>query len=185
MREDQDRVKVFWIIILIIGLIMGVILTLIGPNIVNFVFFEHSNNFLVVTPFIANILVGIATILFCVASAFMITEKKVIKGVATVVLITSLVVLYSGFTNYTIFSTEDITVKTPFSKTVYDWGDLEAASKTNIIEDERTGVDAIEFKFTFSNGEIIEISVNPGGESWRLNRLESHISNNGVNLVEH
>ncbi|MGM8214645.1 hypothetical protein ACLIA0_03620 [Bacillaceae bacterium W0354] len=177
---EEDRSTVFWIVLLTLGFLIGIILALLGPNIVHFVLFEYGDNFLISTPFISNILIGIATVVFCLGCAGMLFERKLIKGIAILLLITSLVLVYSGFTNYTIYSENDITIKTPLDKTVYQWSDAESATLSSVSGEQAESVFNVEI--VFNDGFTSEVKINQSRESRKYSRLKNLLQDNGVKV---
>ncbi|MEH7222227.1 hypothetical protein V7112_00325 [Bacillus sp. JJ1566] len=109
MRLLQRIDKAYWVVLLIISIIIGVIFGFIGPNFIHHFFFKHGDTFLVLTPFISSILMFIAVgffILFCIG---MIVENKGWNYIGILFLVCSIGMgYYAGFGNYTLISNNEI-----------------------------------------------------------------------------
>lgn len=180
---EVDRNKTVWIIMLVMGLIIGILLALMGPNIAHIFFFQYGENFIVSTPFISNILVGIATIVFCIGCIGMLFDRTIIKIIGSLVLIVSLFMLYSGFTHYTIFSNDEITIREPISKVIYEWDEVESAQLSSVSDEVGNNIEGIlRIVLTFNDGNELAVKINTSQESWRYNRLRGILNYHGVNM---
>ncbi|MDR4890270.1 hypothetical protein RGU12_22470 [Fredinandcohnia sp. QZ13] len=128
--------KAYWVVLLIISIIVGVIVGFIGPTIFHHIFFKNGDTFLVLTPSISNIFMFIAVgffILFCIG---MIVENKKWNYVGILFLVCSIAMgYYASFGNYTLISNNEITIKKSMSEKVYKWDEIKEVAYINETEE--------------------------------------------------
>ncbi|WP_077617551.1 hypothetical protein [Bacillus sinesaloumensis] len=160
MLEKID--KAYWVVLLIISLIVGIILGFIGPNMIHHILFKHGETFYVLTPFLSNILMLVAVgcfVLFCIGMLF---EKKKWNYTGLGFLVISILISYfANFGNYTLFSEQDITFKKMLTKEVYHWKDIQEASliEEYIKKGNTTVGGNKQFYFTFTNNKEVELEI--------------------------
>ncbi|MBU6081508.1 hypothetical protein [Allobacillus halotolerans] len=131
MDEEVQR-KVLWVIGAIILGITGILVSLIGPNMILYYLYEHNqtNVFLIDVPIIANILLGIGTLSFVMFCILMIFERKMIKAAGILMLVIGLGLSYVSFNLYNMFAVDEITIKKPLDKENFTWSEIESAAFT-------------------------------------------------------
>jgi len=119
--------KTYWVVLLIIGGITGVLSGFFGPDLIHNTLFKHGDTFWVITPSSANISMFVAAgffILFCIGMIF-VNKKWNYVGIIFLVL-SILLGYYANFGNYTLVSEHEIIFKN-ITKDVYQWDDIKQA----------------------------------------------------------
>ncbi|MCC3356054.1 hypothetical protein [Bacillus sp. REN16] len=162
----QNINKAYWVVLLIISTIVGVISGFIGPNLVQQVLFKHSGTFLVLTPFISNIFTFIAFgffILFCIG---MIVENKIWNYIGILFLVASIGTgYYASVANYTLISNNDITFKKQMSEDVYKWDEI---TEVAYLHESQDPIYKIQLIFENGKEELLEINRQHIQEFYRI-----------------
>lgn len=167
--------KTYWVILLIIGVVIGFLAGLAGPNVIHHTFFKHDETFFVITPYSANIYMFVAAgffVLFCIG---MILSKKAWNYLGLLCLVLSIAAgSFSLLGNYTLVSLDDITVVKSMKKEVYEWNDITEATYLDKYES-----DGRELHLTFNDGyekTIILENVNI------INLIEQRLAQNDIEI---
>lgn len=169
LQTDRDT---YWLVILIIGGISGIICSLLGPNLIHFLLFKSEDTFLVITPFLSNILTFLATIIFVMACIGMILDRKVSTYVGILFLVVSITIgCFGNFGYYTLISYEDITLKKHMSEEIYKWEDIKEAKSIDVTN---ASIKKIQLTFIDGNEEILEINRVYGGEIRIIQNMFHH-----------
>ncbi|MEH7384414.1 hypothetical protein V7147_03220 [Bacillus sp. JJ1521] len=164
----QNINKAYWVVLLIIGVIVGVIAGFIGPNVVQQVAFKHSGTFLVLTPFISNILTFIAFGLFILFCIGMIFEDKIWNYIGILFLVASIGMgYYASFGNYTLISNNDITFKKQMSENVYRWDEI---TEVAYLHETQDPIYKIQLFFENGKEEVLEINRQHVQEFYKIQR---------------
>ncbi|MEH7234656.1 hypothetical protein [Bacillus sp. JJ1562] len=148
--------KGYWVVLLIISIIIGVIVGFIGPSLIHHFFFKHGDTFLVLTPFISSILMFVAVgffILFCIGMIF---ENKVWNYIGILFLVFSISMgYYASFGNYTLISKNEITFKKSMSESIYKWDEIKEAAYINETQEPVKRIHLV-----FENGKEETLEIN-------------------------
>lgn len=125
MLEKID--KTYWVVLLIIGGITGVLSGFFGPDLIHNTLFKHGDTFWVITPTIANTTMFVAAVFFVLFCIGMIFENKKWNYAGIFFLLISITLCYyANFGVYTLVSDHEITLKN-LTKDVYQWDDIKQA----------------------------------------------------------
>ncbi|MBE4909132.1 hypothetical protein IMZ08_13775 [Bacillus luteolus] len=154
MRQiDRDT---YWLVLLIIGGLSGLISSFIGPNLLHFLMFQSGDTILVQTPFLTNILTFIATGIFVMACIGMILERKIWTYAGTLLLVVSIAIgCYANLGYYTLVSYNDITIKNHMLEEKYNWEEIEEAK---VIDNTNESIKKIQLTFKNGKEELLEIN---------------------------
>ncbi|MFT4414184.1 hypothetical protein ACLM5H_10020 [Fredinandcohnia humi] len=159
--------KTYWVVLLIIGGIIGILSGYIGPDLIHQIFFKHGDTFWVITPFSANIFMFVATgffVLFCIG---MIYKNKVFNYIGIMFFVFSIATgCYALLGNYILVSMNDITTVKSMTNEVYEWNEItEATYLDKYVSDGR------KIQLTFQDGKEETLEIN----DFNINKLIEQI----------
>lgn len=167
--------KTYWVVLLIIGVIIGFFAGLFGPDLVHHTYFKHDDTFMVITPFAANKFMYIAAgffVLFCIGMIF---EKKVWNYVGMLFLLLSIATGYFSLAgNYTLVSLDEITIVESLQKDVYGWNEI--AEATYLDEYQYNGR---ELHLTFNDGKEKTIEIDRPSI---VKLIEQRLNQHGIDI---
>ncbi|MBE4909131.1 hypothetical protein IMZ08_13770 [Bacillus luteolus] len=167
--------KTYWVVLLIIGVVIGFLSGLAGPDLVHHTYFKHDDTFMVITPFAANILMFIAAgffILFCIGMIF---EKKVWNYVGILFLLLSIAMGYISLAgNYTLVSLDEITIVKSLQKEEYGWNEIAEATYLDEYQ-----YDGRELHLIFNDGNEKTIEID---SPTIVKLIEQRLAQNGIDI---
>ncbi|MGM8214913.1 hypothetical protein ACLIA0_04980 [Bacillaceae bacterium W0354] len=172
--REEERYRLALIVALVIGAFLTIILALVGPDIVQMLLFKHGDTFFILTPFKANIYIGVSGLLFCIACLLLLFEKRLLIILGIVLFIPFLFLFYAGFSYYTLFNNDEITINQPLSTQVYSWEDLEDAT---YLKDSPEDMFPSGIQLQFNDGTIVEVFE----ERIRYSKIIYHVKRVGLN----
>ncbi|MFS0864875.1 hypothetical protein [Fredinandcohnia sp. 179-A 10B2 NHS] len=175
--------KTYWVVLLIIGGITGVLYGFLGPDLIHNTLFKHGDTFWVITPPIANTTMFVAVgffVLFCIGMIFE-NKKWNYAGIFFLVVSISLG-YYANFGVYTLVSDQEITFKN-ITKEVYQWDDIKEAiyiDEGYKKEENITVAGDKKFHLTFMDNKDVTFDIT--NRSLMANKIKHKLEENHIQI---
>jgi len=177
MNREFREGNLVWSVLGIITIIIGLLFSFVGPNLIHFILFTAGDLLITYTPIISNYIFAISVVCLALFFFAMYFPNKKARWVAGFSVVLSLVLAVISVTNYTVLREERILHSSYLSivPTEYVWTDVEES----VLLKRNDDIDYETLVLSMNDGEEFSFKRDPALKS-RFDRVEYILQGHGI-----